>query len=248
MNTAAANAAQPRALEGRVVLVSGAAGGLGRAAAIACARAGATLVLLGRKVPKLNRVHDAVESAGAQALLYPLDLEGASPDDFAELAQRLDAEFGRLDGLLHCAASFPGLTPLEHTDPATFARGLHVNLTARWWLTQACLPLLRRADDGAVAFVIDDGARGGEAFWGAYGIAQRAQESLVSMLHAETASSALRVSALRPGPMRTPLRAKAYVEDEAAATREPDAYADACVTLLSAEGRVHRGRVWSPSP
>lgn len=243
-----ATATQARALEGRVVLVSGATGGLGRAATIACARAGATLVLLGRKPPKLNRVYDAVEAEGAQALLYPLDLEGASPDDFAELAQRLDAEFGRLDGLLHCAASFAGLTPLEHVDPAAFARDLHVNLTARWWLTQACLPLLRRADDGAVVFAVDDGARGGEAFWGAYGLAQRAQASLVAMLHAETASSALRVSGLRPGPMRTPLRAKAYVEDAAAATRDPEAYADACVALLSAEGRAHRGQVWSPSP
>lgn len=234
-----------RALDGRVVLVSGAAGGLGREASLACARAGAKVVLLGRKVPKLNRVHDAIESAGGEALLYPFDLEGASPDDHAELAQRIEAELGRLDGLLHCAASFPGLTPLEHTDPATFARGVHVNLTARWWLTQACMPLLRRAEDAAVVFTIDAPSRTSHAYWGAYGLIQPALESLVAMLHAETASSAVRVCALQPGPMRTPLRARAYAEESAAAAKDASAYADACVALLSAGGSVHRGRVWS---
>ena len=129
--TAASAPASDTALQGRVVLVSGAYGGLGNNAAVACARAGATVVLLGRKVPKLNRVYDAVAAAGPEPLLYPLDLEGASADDYADLAQRIDAELGRLDGVLHCAANFPGLTPLLQTDPAAFARALHVNLTAR---------------------------------------------------------------------------------------------------------------------
>lgn len=235
-----------RPLEGRVVLVTGAAGGLGRASSLACARAGATLVLLGRKPPKLNRVYDALEAEGARSVLYPLDLEGATPDDFAELAQRVETELGRLDGLLHCAASFGGLTPLEHADPARFARELHVNVTARWWLTQACLPLLKRADDGAAVFTIDDARRGTDAYWGAYGIAQGALESLVAMLHAETASSTLRVSGLRPGPMRTPLRARAYADDAARETRDPEVYANACVTLLSEAGGAYRGTVWSP--
>ncbi len=241
-------AGESRPLEGRVVLVSGAAGGLGREASLACARAGARVVLLGRKVPKLNRVHDAIEAAGGEALLYPLDLEGASPDDFAELAQRIDADVVRLDGLLHCAASFPGLTPLEHTDPATFARGVHVNLTARWWLTQACLPLLRRASDSAVVFAVDDTASTGAAYWGAYGITQPAIESLIGMLHAETASSSIRVSGLRPGPMRTPLRARAYADEAAAAAKDASTYAGACVTLLSSAGASHRGKVWNPVP
>jgi NAD(P)-dependent dehydrogenase (short-subunit alcohol dehydrogenase family) len=246
VSAVAANA--PAALRGRVVLVVGAAGGLGREAALACARAGASLVLLGRKVPKLNRVHDAVAADGGEATLYPLDLEGATPDDFAELAQRIDDRFGRLDGLLHCAASFPGLTPLEHTDPAMFARNVHVNLTARWWLTQACLPLLRRADDGAVVFAIDAPGRTGGAYWGAYGIVQPALEAMVAMLHAETASSSLRVSGLQPGPMRTPLRARAYADERAAAARDARDYAQACVSLLSADGAVHRGTIWAPQP
>jgi len=230
-------------LQGRVVLVTGAHGGLGSAASMACARAGATVVLLGRRVPKLNRLHDAIAAEAAAPLLYPLDLEGATPDDYAELATRVDGELGRLDGVLHCAAEFRGLTPLEHTDPAQFARALHVNLTAPWWLTQACLPLLKRAEDGAVVFALDDLARVGKAFWGGYGVAQHGLAALVPMLDRELANTSVRVSALQPGPMRTGLRARAYVDDADRDARDPALYAPACVELLSAAGVAHRGRV-----
>ena len=234
----------PRALDQRVVLVSGAHGGLGSAAAVACARAGATVVLLGRKLPKLNRVYDAVAQAGAEPLLYPLDLEGASPDDYAELADRLRAELGHLDGVLHCAVEFKGLTPLEHTDPAAFARVMHINLTAPWWLSQACLPLLRQSADAALVFALDDLERVGQPYWGAYGIAQHGLAAMVGMLHAELTSSSVRVSALQPGPMRTGLRSRAYADDNDLQAREAADYADACVTLLSSAGAAHRGQVW----
>lgn len=233
------------ALHGRVVLISGAQGGLGSAAAQACASAGASVVLLGRKPAKLNRVYDACAKLGPEPLLYPLDLEGAAPDDYAEMADRLHRELGRLDGLLHCAAEFRGLTPLEHTDPANFARAVHVNLTAPWWLSQACLPLLKQAQDAALVFALDDMGRVGQAYWGGYGLAQHGLRAMVGMLHAELANSSVRVSALQPGPMRTSLRAKAYVEDEDAQARDPSEYAGACVTLLSSAGAIHRGEIWS---
>ncbi len=231
-------------LQGRVVLVAGAAGGLGSAASVACAQAGATVVLLGRKLAALNRVYDAVKAVGPEPLLYPLDLVGATPDDFDELAQRIEAELGRLDGLLHCAAEFKGLTPLLHTDPADFARAIHVDLTARWWLTQACLPLIAKSDAGAVVFAIDDPARGvgnAGAFWGGYGLAQSAQASLVSMLQAELGAHGPRISGLRPGPMRTALRGKAFQPNADLDARPPTEYAAACVELLSAAGASQRG-------
>lgn len=244
--------AASRALDGRVVLVVGAHGGLGRAASIAIARAGAHAVLLGRKVPKLNRVYDAIDALAAEgvpaAVNYPLDLEGATPPDYAELAERIRAAHGRLDGVLFCAAQFKGLTPIEHSDPAAVARAIHVNLTARIWLAQACLPLLKAADDAALVFTVDDRARTSGAYWGGYGISQQGTATLVSMLHAELANSAVRVSALQPGPMRTTLRAMAYVEEDDRVALDPARYADACVTLLSAEGAAHRGQVWAPAP
>ena len=235
---------KPQALQDRVVLISGAQGGLGGAAAQACAAAGATVVLMGRKPPKLNRVYDACAKLGPEPLLYPLDLEGAAPDDYAEMADRLYRELGRLDGLLHCAAEFRGLTPLEHTDPANFARAVHVNLTAPWWLSQACLPMLKQAPDAALVFALDDMSRVGQAYWGGYGLAQHGVAAMVGMLHAELATSSVRVSALQPGPMRTSLRAKAYADDQDLQARDPADYAGACVTLLSSEGAVHRGEIW----
>lgn len=234
------------ALAGRVVLVAGAHGGLGSAASLACARAGATVVLLGRKVPKLNRLYDVLAAEGPEPLLYPMDLEGASPDDYAEMAERIESELGRLDGVLHCAAEFRGLTPLLQTDPAAFARALHVNLTARWWLSQACLPLLAKAPDAALVFTVDDLSRVGQAYWGGYGLAQHGLSALVGMLHAELRNSPVRVAGLQPGPMRTPLRSKAYVEENDRLARDPSAFAGACVTLLSSEGAAHRGTVWAP--
>lgn len=231
--SALASVPDTRPLAGRVVLVVGSHGGLGRALALACARAGATQVLLGRSARKLERVADAVEQAGGEALLYPLDLEGASPDDYAELAARIGERFGRLDGLVHCAADFPGLTPLEHADPAGFARTLHVGLTARWWLSQACLPLLRASDAGRLVFLADPAPAAAPAYWGGYGIVQPAIEALAATLQAETATSPLRVHVLRPGPLRTPLRARAYAADGDRLARDPAAAADDCIALLA---------------
>ena len=162
----------------------------------------------------------------------------------------LGGELGRLDGLLHCAADFPGLTPLDNTDPAAFARALHVNVTARWWLTQACLPLLRKAEDSAVVFAIDDPARSGGAFWGGYGLAQPAQAALVSMLQAELGEHGPRISGFLPGPMRTALRGRAYQPNGDAEARPASDHAAACVALLSAAGATQRGCIvdasWSP--
>jgi len=232
-----------RPLARRVVLVSGAHGGLGQAASLACARAGATVVLLGRKVPQLNRLHDRIVATGGDALLYPLDLEGAAPDDYAEMAERIESALGHLDGVLHCAADFRGLTPLLHTDPAAFARALHVNLTAPWWLTQACLPLLLKSGDSAVVFALNDLQQTRQAFWGGYGVAQHGLAALVAMLHAELANGPVRISGLQPGPMRTGLRASAFVEEDDRLARDPSVYADACVALLSAAGVAHRGSI-----
>ena len=231
------------ALQDRVILLAGAAGGLGAAAAQACAQAGATLVLLGRKVAPLNRVYDAVKAVGPEPILYPLDLEGASPDDYDQMAQAIEAEFGRLDGVLHCAANFKALTPLQHTDPADFARAIHVNLTARWWLTQACLPLLSQTNDAAVVFAVDTLEGGHGAFWGGYGLAQAGQQALIRMLQAEVGEHGPRMTGFSPGPMRTGLRGKAYQLNVDVRAKPATELAEACAYLLSPKAAAWRGVV-----
>lgn len=246
--TMSAPAPGPGALAGRVVLITGAAGGLGSATALAVARAGAVPVLLGHRVPKLQRLYDQLEAQGASPAIYPLDMAGASPIDFAEMASRIEDSYGRLDGICHCAASFQGLSGLEQTSPEDFLRPLHVNLSAAWLLSQACLPLLRRSADSALVFVIDDPAKTSRAYWGGYGIAVRGLEGLLEIAAAELENSAVRVCALRPGPMRTRLRGRAWFGEDAAQWPEPAAYGPAMVHLLSAAGIDQRGRIWAPGP
>ena len=227
----------------RVILISRAAGGLGRTAALACARAGATVVLAGRKVRALESVYDEIEALGApQAAIYPIDLAGATPDDYAALAESVKQQCGRLDGLVHAAVQFDGLRPIDQIKPQDWMRAQHVDLTAPFLLTQACLPLLRAASDAAVVFVLDDPARVGKAYWGSYGVAKFALAGFASILHEETDSSALRVHALLPAPMRTALRRMAYFGEDALQRGTPEAAGDAVAFLLGERAAALRGR------
>ena len=239
----------PDALAGRTILVTGASGALGEAAARACAAAGATVVLLGRRVPKLGRLSDAFHAEGLPPpAIYPLDLEGATPDDYADLAETLQRDCGGLDGLLHCAAEFKGLASIENSPPEDLLRALHVNLAAPLLLTRALLPVLRQREDAAVVFLLDDPARVGLAFWGGYGIAKHGLAGAVAVLHAETERSSVRVHGLQPGPMRTALRGKAWFAENPGEIPEAARYAPACVALLSPAGRPHRGSVFEATP
>lgn len=241
--TASSVPSEVASLQDRVILVTGAHGGLGSEVARACARAGAQVVLLGRKLPRLNRLYDSIVQDGGQAVLYPLDLSGASPDDYATLAERIGDELGALHGIVHAAAEFPGLTPLSHAKPMDLALAVHVNLTAPCWLTQACLPLLQRVGDGCVLWLINQPAGSGKAYWGGYGMAQAALQSLVPMLQAEQGLAGVRITGLQAPPMRTALRARAYTENTDRAAVDPARVADACVQLLSPAAADRRGSI-----
>jgi len=230
----------PDSLRDRVVLITGATGGLGRATALAAAKAGAGVVLLGRKVRSLEKVYDEITAlAGAKPAIYPLDLAGATPRDYADLADTLERECGRLDGIVHAAAHFDGLQPAADIAPQEWMRALHVNLSAPFLLTQTCLPLLQQSADASVVFVLDDPARMGRAFWGGYGVAKHALGGLTRILHEETENGPVRVHALLPTPMRTALRRAAYYGENTLALPLPDAAA--VVYLLSADAAPARG-------
>ncbi|MDX1609468.1 MAG: SDR family NAD(P)-dependent oxidoreductase [Halofilum sp. (in: g-proteobacteria)] len=208
MTTNAADGTTPD-LSGRSVLITGAGDGLGAALATACGRAGAEVILLGRTVRKLEAVYDAIVAAGGpEPAIYPLDLEGAAPNDYEELAGRVEGACGRLDALVHNAAVLGEQTPLEFQSPLEWARTLQVNLTGPLLLTQACLPLLRRAERGDIVFVGDE-RRG--AYWGGYGVSKAAAAALAEMLAEELErDTGLQVHRIEPGPMRTGFRARAF--------------------------------------
>lgn len=239
----------PGLLDGRVVVVTGVTGGLGGETAKAAVRAGATVVITGRKVRALEKYYDElVALGGAQPVIHPLDLESATPNDYTALAEGIDKEFGRLDGLVHAAAHFNELTPLAMHKPDDWLRAMQVNVSAPFALTQACMPLMGKAADSAVVFVLDDPDLLSRAHWGGYGVSKAALERLATVLHAENGRGPLRVHALLPAPMRTALRRSAYYGENTLDRPLPAATAEAVVYLLSDAGSAARGSVLDLRP
>jgi NAD(P)-dependent dehydrogenase (short-subunit alcohol dehydrogenase family) len=242
--------APPGLLAGRVIAVTGAGEGVGRAVALAAAGRGAQLVLIGRTVTRLETVHAQISAAGAagaagaaEASIAPLDLERALAADYDTLAAALSARYGRLDGLVHCAAQVGALAPIEHYDMLTWCRVLHVNLTAAFALTQVLLPALRASKDASVVFSSSGVGRRGRAHWGAYAVSKFGVEGLAQVLADELdGNSAVRVNAVNPGPARTRLRRQAFPAENTAAVPEPAALVQPYLWLLGPDSRGVTGR------
>ncbi len=235
----------PDLLAGRVVLITGAGDGLGRAAALACAAHGATVVLLGRTVRKLERTYDAIaEAGGPQAAIYPMNLEGAAPKDYQDLAGTLGTEFGRLDGLVHNAGMLGVLTPLDHFDVELWFKVVQVNLNAPFLLTRACLPLLRTAPDAAVVFLADRVGTRGRAYWGAYAASKAGAAGLMQVLADELeANTAVRVNGFDPGVVDTALRRQAYPGENPRANPRPESVMPGLLYLLGPDSRGVSGQI-----
>jgi NAD(P)-dependent dehydrogenase (short-subunit alcohol dehydrogenase family) len=227
------NHAELAQLKDRVILVTGAARGIGAAVSKALAAAGATVILLDKQLKSLEQVYDEIDSAYASsAALYPLDLKGATQPDYQQLAQTIQSEFGRLDGLVHCAAALGQLAPIEHQDIKTWLETFHINMTAAWLLTQACLPLLKQHDNSQIIFSTDE--HKGRAYWGAYGIAKAAIDAFASQLADEfEAEGRITVHCLDPGAVQTELYARAYPAADPSSLPLPEIVAPLYVDCFS---------------
>ncbi|MFO1465788.1 MAG: YciK family oxidoreductase [Steroidobacteraceae bacterium] len=231
-------------LRDKVVLVTGAGGGLGKALALDCARAGAQVVLCGRRQSRLECVYDAIEaSGGPRPALAPIDFTTATAVQYDELAGVIEREFGRLDGLVHCAALLGDRSPVDQYDVPTWCKVLHVDLTAPFILTQVLMPVMRRGADASIVFVSSSVARRPKAYWGAYAVAKAGLESLGAMLALEVeAEGRLRVNTVNPGAMRTPMRAAAYPAENPASVREPGSLTGVFLYLLGSDSRGINGQ------
>lgn len=231
-------------LADRVILVTGAGSGIGRAVSLALAEHGATVVLLGRTVPRLEKVYDEIERLGwPKAAILPLNLETASTIDYEAAAQTVEKEFGRLDGLLHNAALLGTLTPLELYNIETWGRVMQVNLNAPFLLTRACLPLLKNAPDASIVFTSADVGRRSRAYWGAYGVAAFGIEGLMQTLACELETNTrVRVNSLDPGPVRTELRSRAYPGEDPNILPPPESITGTYVYLLGPDSRAVTGQ------
>jgi NAD(P)-dependent dehydrogenase (short-subunit alcohol dehydrogenase family) len=229
----------PGLLAGRVILITGAGSGLGRALAVESARAGATVILSGRNGAKLERVYDEIEAMGGpRPAIAILDLAVATAVDYDNLAKTIDAEFGKLDGVVHAAGLLGDRTPLEQYDVPTWCKVLHVNLTAPFILTQVLLPTLRKSADASVIFVSSGVVKNPRPFWGAYAVAKSGLESVRSMFSQELEGEPnIRVNSVNPGRMRTAMRAAAYPAEDPNTVPTPASVSGIFLYLLSAQSR-----------
>ncbi len=223
-------------LSGKTILITGAAGGLGTALALLCADVGAQLVLLDKNRRGLVKLSDRMTDSGLAAPgLYPMDLAGAGVDDFNDLATTIQAEFGSLHAVIHCALDFNGLQPLEQIEPAEWLQSMQINVNAPWLLTCACLPLLKQAENGRLFFMLDDLEAVTDAYWGAYGTGKAALAGMVRQFDAALSNTGVSVRGINPGAMRTGFRAKVFHAENPLDQPLPAVAAAKVMTMLSAD-------------
>lgn len=227
------------ALRDCVVTVTGATGGLGTALTKACASAGATLVLVGRNVDKLEALYDVLESipGAAQPAIIPINQEIASEADYANVGDVIKKEFGKLDALVHTAAQLGTITPMPAISQAEWTRIMSVNFTSARLLTMACLPALQLSSNASIVYTLD--AKPG-AYWGPYGVSKEALRCMANMLFDETSTQSnadgapkMAINTIDPGPMRTPLRRRAFPGELESETQPPDSLLGPFMALIS---------------
>lgn len=198
-------------LQDKIIVVTGAGAGIGKAAALSFAAHGATVVLLGRTLAKLEKTYDEIENNGhPKPAIYPINLEGAAPEDYQELANVLENEFGKVDGVLHNASELGARTPLSNYSFGDWQKVMQVNVNAAFLLTKSLLPLLNKSDSGRVLFTGSSVGVKGRAYWGAYAVSKGAVETLREVLADEMEKTNIRVNSINPGATRTGMRAEAY--------------------------------------
>jgi NAD(P)-dependent dehydrogenase (short-subunit alcohol dehydrogenase family) len=223
----------------RTVLITGAAGSLGSALSKLCLEEGFNTIMLDVNRRRLETFFDqTTEARLPEPVLHPLDLSTAGTEEFEQLSEAIEAEFGGLDAVVHCAARFAGLTPLEHLSPTEWLLHMQVNLNAAWLLSVHCLPLLRQSSRGSLYFMLEDLAVVGGPLWGAYGVSKHALRTMVGQFAAECESDEIQILGINPGAFRSPLRSEAYIGENPAALPPPEEAAREIMDLLTGRQRV----------
>lgn len=231
-------------LADRIILVTGASDGIGKALAMNAAACGAQVILHGRNQKKLEAVHDEIAAVGgaARPSIAVMDLLSADSGSYASLADSIGEDFGRLDGLVHNASILGKRHAIEQYDPGEWQQVLHVNLTAPFVLTQALLPLLRNAEDASVIFTTSGVGNQGKAFWGAYSVSKFGTEGLAQILASEHAHTSIRFNLVNPGPVRTNMRLEAYPAEDRDKLATPDDILPTYLYLLGPDARGVSGQ------
>jgi len=231
-------------LKGRVILITGAGAGIGRAAANSFAAHGATVILSGRTVENLERVYDEIVAAGhTEPAICPLNLNETNYESYEQVAELIEEEFGRLDGVLHNAGQLGQITPLENARVDTWYQIMQVNVTAAFMLTKALLPLLKQSPDASIVFTSSSVGRQGRAHWGAYAVSKFAVEGLMQVLADELENiSNIRVNSVNPGACNTAMRRLAYPGELAARNPEPSTIMPTYLYLMGPDSKGTNGK------
>lgn len=232
-------------LDGRVILVTGATAGIGRAVALAAASHGAQVIAHGRNKRKLGKLADDIVAAGGiEPGLVQLDLASAQGDEYQNLIEQIDTNYGRLDGLLNNAAILVGLTPIENYDVGVWQQVIHVNLNSTFILTRCLLPLLRRSDDASILFTTSTVGHDGRAYWGAYAASKFGVEGLFQVLsHEYEDDPTLRINCINPGATRTDMRRLAMPAEAPESLKTPADVASSYLYLLGPDSREVHGQL-----
>lgn len=233
----------PNALTDRVILITGATDGIGKALAIAAAQLGATVIVHGRSTKKLEAVDDAIKAVnGSRPALLPLDFEKAGPNDYQAAIDAVEKNYGRLDGLVHNAATLGDKAPIEHHDIAKWLRTMHVNTNAPFILTRHCMPLLRKSADASIVFSSCELAIKPRPNWGAYLISKSANEAMMHVLAAELESTHIRVNSVDPGIVNTRIRMQSHPAEKRDVHPNPSEVLSAYLYLLSGDSKGVNGQ------
>tara|TARA_B110000503_G_scaffold66635_1_gene104562 strand:- start:1120 stop:1929 length:810 start_codon:yes stop_codon:yes gene_type:complete len=211
-------------LKGKIIAVTGASDGIGAIASTTFASYGATVILVGRTVSKLEKIYDAIKlSGGATPGIYPICLEGASEQDYQDMHDRFEETFGRIDGLLHNAGVLGQRTPIANYKIESWKTVMQVNVSSPFMLTKALLPLLGKSENASIVFTTSGVGRVGKAYWGAYSISKFATEGFSQVLASELeGTSNIRVNCINPGPVRTRMRAAAFPAENPITIKTPE--------------------------
>ncbi|GIU28181.1 YciK family oxidoreductase [Shewanella schlegeliana] len=230
-------------LKDKTILVTGAGDGIGKAAAIAFAKHGATVILLGKTVKKLEAVYDQIEQAGYPTpAIVPLDLKGATEQNYKDMADTIEEQFGQLDGLLHNASVLGVLGPFEHMTMNTVEEVMQVNVIAEIMLTKALLPVMRKSPSASLLFTSSSVGRQGRAYWGEYAISKFATEGMMQSLADEYAQTNVRVNSINPGATRTGMRANAYPAENPQTLKAPDEIMATYLYLMGEDSKEINGQ------
>jgi len=220
-------------LKGKVILVTGANRGFGLAMTMDLSKAGATVIMLGRDLGSLEYAYDAVIDKGFQEpILYPLDIEGATPENYQSLQDDIFNQFEKLDGLIHNAAILGTMMPVNQYDIKLWYSTLQINLNGPFMLTQFLIPLLNKSDEARILFLSAEQGREAKAYWGAYGVSKFGIEGFSKTLSEELEKTNIRVNTLDPGVMRTEMRRAAYPAEDTTKNPLPEIKSPAIVYLM----------------